>query len=60
MMRYLRGKSFLDVLGDGIQWLVPSRAGKVLAIVIVLMFTATLIYMRNYHAIAKCSRHGTQ
>ena len=53
MMRYLRGKGFLDVLYDMIARIVPGRAGTVIAAAIVLTIGLTYTYVVNYQTIAR-------
>ena len=54
MIRYLRGKEFLDVLHDVIAWLVPGRVGKVMAvsikftIILASMIVIAWMYVVNY------------
>jgi hypothetical protein len=53
MLRYLRGKGFLDVLYDSIRWVAPGRIGMMLATVIVITIGLTYMYVRNYSTLAR-------
>jgi hypothetical protein len=53
MMRYLRGKGFLDILHDIIARMVPGRAGTVIGAAIVPTIGLTYTYVVNYQTIAR-------
>jgi hypothetical protein len=53
MLRYLRGKDFLDLVYDGIQWVMPGRFGKVLAAAVTLSMMVGLMYVVNYPVITR-------
>jgi hypothetical protein len=53
MLRYLRGKGFLDLLYDGIRWVAPGRVGEVAAAAVVVTLSAGLMYVANYPALSR-------
>jgi hypothetical protein len=53
MLRYLRGKGFLDLLHDLIAWLVPGRLGKVIAIGVSTAVAVGLMYVVNYPRVSR-------
>ena len=52
MLRYLRGKGFLDILSDGIRAIAPGRVGQVLAVAVVFPEWVGSMYVANYHTVA--------
>jgi hypothetical protein len=53
MLRYLRGRGFLDVLGDALQKVLPGQIGKMIAALVVLTIGLAYLYVRNYPILAK-------
>ncbi len=53
MMRYLRGKDFLDLAYDLIRRLVPNRLGTLIAGAAVLTLALAYMYVVNYPTIAR-------